>query len=42
MEKITSQADTASDPDESNLGAIAGRGYGASTNKVFHFHSLKQ
>lgn len=37
--EITSQADTASDPDESNLGAIAGRGYGASNNKVFHFHS---
>ena len=37
--EITSQADTASSPDESNLGAIAGRGYGASNNKVFHFHS---
>ena len=37
--EITSQADTASDPDESNLGEIAGRGYGASDNKVFHFHS---
>ena len=37
--EITSQADTASDPNESNLGEIAGRGYGASDNKVFHFHS---
>lgn len=37
--EITSQADTASSPDESNLGEIAGRGYGASDNKVFHFHS---
>lgn len=37
--EITSQADTASSPDESNLGEIVGRGYGASDNKVFHFHS---
>ena len=37
--EITSQADTASSTDESNLGEIAGRGYGASNNKVFHFHS---
>ena len=37
--EITSQADTAASADESNLGEIAGRGYGASNNKVFHFHS---
>lgn len=37
--EITSQADTATSADESNLGEIAGRGYGASNNKVFHFHS---
>lgn len=37
--EITSQADTASSADESNLGEIAGRGYGASDNRYFHFHS---
>ena len=37
--EITSQADTASASDESNLGEIRGRGYGASDNKVFNFHS---
>ena len=37
--EITSQADTATNADESNLGEIAGRGYGASDNKVFNFHS---
>lgn len=37
--EITSQADTAVNSDESNLGEIAGRGYGASDNKRFHFHS---
>lgn len=36
--EITSQADTASDPDESNLGDIRGRGYGASDNRTFNFH----
>lgn len=37
--EITSQADTATEADESNLGEIRGRGYGASNNKVFNFHS---
>lgn len=37
--EITSQADTASASDESNLGEIRGRGYGASDNKVFNFHA---
>lgn len=37
--EITSQSDTASASDESNLGEIRGRGYGASDNKVFNFHS---
>ena len=37
--EITSQSDTAADADESNLGEIRGRGYGASDNKVFSFHS---
>ena len=37
--EITSNADTASAADESNLGEIRGRGYGASDNKVFKFHS---
>ena len=37
--EITSQSDTAADADESNLGEIRGRGYGASDNKVFNFHS---
>lgn len=36
--EITSQADTATDPDESNLGDIRGRGYGASDNRTFNFH----
>lgn len=34
--EITSQADTAQSDDESNLGEIAGRGYGASNAKYFH------
>lgn len=37
--EITSNADTATAADESNLGEIRGRGYGASDNKVFNFHS---
>lgn len=37
--EITSQADTATSDDESNLGEIAGRGYGASDSRQFHFHS---
>lgn len=37
--EITSQADTASDADESNLGEIAGRGYGVTNNRSFNFHS---
>ena len=37
--EITSQSDTATDADESNLGEIRGRGYGASDNRVFNFHS---
>lgn len=37
--EVTSQADTAVNADESNLGEIAGRGYGASDAKYFHFHS---
>ena len=37
--EITSQADTATASDESNLGEIRGRGYGASDNKVFNFHA---
>lgn len=37
--EITSQSDTASAVDESNLGEIAGRGYGASDNRTFEFHS---
>ena len=37
--EITSQSDTAADAEESNLGEIRGRGYGASDNKVFSFHS---
>ena len=37
--EITSQSDTASAVDESNLGEIAGRGYGASDNRKFNFHS---
>ena len=36
--EITSQSDTATAVDESNLGEIRGRGYGASDNKVFNFH----
>ena len=36
--EITSQSDTAAAADESNLGEIRGRGYGASDNKVFNFH----
>lgn len=37
--EITSQADTASDPSESNLGEIRGRGYGASDARSFRFYS---
>lgn len=37
--EITSHSDTASAADESNLGEIAGRGYGASDAKTFEFHS---
>ena len=37
--EITSHSDTASSSDESNLGEIAGRGYGASDAKTFGFHS---
>lgn len=37
--EITSQADTASDADESNLGEIRGRGYGASDSRTFTFKS---
>ena len=37
--EITSQSDTASAADESNLGEIAGRGYGASDSRTFEFHS---
>lgn len=37
--EITSQADTATDADESNLGEIAGRGYGVTNNRTFNFHS---
>lgn len=37
--EITSQADTAIDADESNLGEIAGRGYGVTNNRTFNFHS---
>lgn len=37
--EITSQADTAVNDDESNLGEIAGRGYGASNARYFNFHS---
>lgn len=37
--EITSTADTATDADSTNLGEIAGRGYGASENKTFKFHS---
>ena len=37
--EITSHSDTASSSDESNLGEIAGRGYGASDAKTFEFHS---
>lgn len=37
--EITSNSDTASAADESNLGEIAGRGYGASDNKTFEFHT---
>ena len=35
--EITSQADTALDADESNLGEIRGRGYGASNSRTFDF-----
>lgn len=37
--EITSQADTAVNEGESNLGEIAGRGYGASNARYFNFHS---
>ena len=37
--EITSQADTASSADESNLGEIRGRGYGASDARSFRFYS---
>jgi hypothetical protein len=37
--EITSQADTASSPNESNLGEIRGRGYGASDARSFRFYS---
>ena len=37
--EITSHSDTASAADESNLGEIAGRGYGASDARTFQFHS---
>ena len=37
--EITSQSDTASAADESNLGEIAGRGYGVSDSRTFQFHS---
>ena len=37
--EITSQADTASAADESNLGEIRGRGYGASDSRTFTFKS---
>lgn len=37
--EITSQADTATQADESNLGEIRGRGYGASDTRSFTFKS---
>lgn len=37
--EITSQADTATQADESNLGEIRGRGYGASDTRYFTFKS---
>lgn len=37
--EITSNADTASSADESNLGEIRGRGYGASDARSFRFYS---
>lgn len=39
IDKIISQADTASESDESNLGDISGRGYGASDLKSFRYHA---
>ena len=39
ISEITSHSDTASAADESNLGEIAGRGYGASDARTFQFHS---
>lgn len=36
--EITSTADTATQSDESNLGDIRGRGYGASDARTFNFH----
>ena len=39
ISQVVSQANTLSDDDKSNLGDIAGRGYGASDNKKFRFHA---
>lgn len=39
IQAVISQADTAPQDGTSNLGAMAGRGFGASDNRVFNFHS---
>lgn len=39
IDKVVSNADTASESDESNLGDLAGRGYGASSLKSFRYHA---
>lgn len=41
ISQVISQANTAPDSDESNLGDLAGRGYGASDGKTFRFHSTE-
>lgn len=39
ISQVVSSANTLADDDKSNLGDIAGRGYGASDNKKFRFHA---
>ena len=42
ISQVVSQANTLASDDKSNLGDLAGRGYGASDHKVFTFHAKEQ
>lgn len=41
IDKVINQANTVASDDKTNLGDLGGRGYGASSNRTFNFHSTE-